>query len=485
MSSEAESILNATRSLHETGTELRTTNKVYSQVITPAILEEMRLHTPTPSSFQMTMVRVDLNGYTRLFLEKREEYITEILNLYFRRSREVIERYDGLIYQYVGDEVIFYIKDTPNSNSILKAIFCVRHLFEVAEEIEKKYARNQGHDFKIKCSLAHGSLYFVELDQGYGFSGLPLIESVRMLGSFSEKKENTLCLYDEDAKVFGKYFLIEETKDSLFKGFSSRSDVSLVKKFTKLNDLLGKSSAEDLVSIYKADSDIIYWLDHLKLSIQQNKTEYFFKIFNELKELKLEASVDYIISNYVHLLKWTFSEYEKNENKKTFLSALTSLAYNLIPATSFNNELFELFEKILLCNDPRTKANALATLNEFDPSSNRYKGYLSDNSNRLAGNALLIEAKNDFNSKTYDLIITFLKSENPYFVATGLYVVEQIFTHYQETNTVFFKSFPLFSSLLEECRSFLESENEMIRERCRKVPGLLKEASIQSSNSAA
>lgn len=472
LSSEAQSILNAAKTMHETGVELRSTNETYSQIITPAIFEEVRLQTTAPSVFKTTLVRVDLNGYTRIFLEKREKYITEILNHYFTKAREVIERYDGLIYQYVGDEIVFHIKDTPQINSNLKAIFCIRHLFETAEEVEIQYARSQGHDFKIKCSLAYGALHFVRLDQGFAFSGLPLIESVRMLGLVNEKNENTLCMYDEDAKVYGKYFNIDETKDSLFKGFSNRSDVAMIRKFTKLNEVLGKSPVGELVSLYKSENDISFWLEHLKLSIEQDQSEYFFKVFGELKELKFAQGSEKIINSYIHLLNWTLLEYEKNDSKKVFLSALASLAFNLIPVASFNNDHYKLFEKIISVNDPRTKANALTTLSEFDPNSKIYKGYFKDDSNRLAGNALLIEAKKDFNSKTYDLILSFLKSVNPYFIATGLYVVEQTFKHYQSANTVFFKSFPLFANLLEECRPYLESENEMIRIRAKKVPGL-------------
>ncbi len=479
LSSEAESILNATKTMHETGTELRNTNQTYSQVITPAILEEIRLQTPTPSSFPMTLVRVDLNGYTQIFLERREKYIAEILNLYFERAREVIERYNGLIYQYVGDEIIFYIKDTPSAigsaqkkDSILKAIFCVRYLFDVAQEIEDKFARAQGHEFKIKCSMAHGQLFFVQLDQGYGFSGLPLIESVRMLGSFSDKKENTLCFYDDIAKVHDKFYQIDETRDALFKGFSQKSDVALITKFAKLNDLLGKTSATELISVYKSDSDILFWLDHLKMAIEQNKKDYFFKIFAELKEVKYSSVNEHVIRNYTHMLRWILTEFQKNSEMKTFLSALVSLAYNLIPAKAFNTELYNIFEQILRVDDPRTKANALTTLSEFDPSSELYKDYLANDSNRLAGNALLLAAKKDFNAKIYDHILNFIYSENPYFIATGLFVTEQIFKFYSETNAVFFKSYPLFSDLLKACGEFLNHESPMIKARAAKIPGI-------------
>ncbi len=480
-SSEAESILNAAQTLHQTGAELRSTNQTYSQAITPAILEEIRLQTPTPSSFPMTLVRVDLNGYTRIFLEKREAYITEILNLYFSRAREVIERYDGLIYQYVGDEVIFYIKDQANSPSPLKAMFCVRQLFNVAEEIEAKYARPQGHDFKIKCSLAHGALFYVQLDQGFGFSGLPLIESVRMLGSFDEKKENTLCLYADLAHLHQTYFQVNENKEATFKGFSKSSGVALVKSFTALKDLVGKYPLEKLVCLYKADQDISFWLNHLKMLIEDKNETEFFTIFSELKEVKFETGVDEIVEAYYQLLQWTYKEYGRNDSNKVFLSALISLAYNLIPVESFNQDLYDLFERIIDVDDNRTKANALTILTEFDPSSHRYKGFLKDSSNRVAGSALLIEAKRDFNSKTFDQILSFLKSENVYFVATGLYIVEQIFAHYSKANTVFFKSFPLFSNLREECRPLLKNKNEMIRKRAEKIPGLRPETQTGSA----
>jgi len=472
LSSEAESILNAAKTLHETGAELKSTNKTYAQVITPAVLEEIRLQTPTPSSFPMTLVRVDLNGYTRIFLEKREEYISEILNLYFSRAREVIERHKGLIYQYVGDEIIFYIKDSHDYSSVLKGIFCVRQLFEIAQEIEEKYTLAENHEFKIKCSLSYGMLYFVQLDQGFGFSGLPLIESVRMLGAFTEKKENTLCLYVEDAARFQSYFEIDEKREALFKGFSKSSDVALVKKFTELKYLLPYRPLEELASIFKSDKDILFWIEQMKTMVTHGSQSEFIILFNELKEIKFEVGNKDVVQNYTQLLEWTYSEFLKDENKKVFLSALISLAFNLVPVESFTTSLFSLLEKLINVADNRTKANALIALSEFDPNSTRYKGFLNDSSNRLAGNALLIEAKKDFNSRTYDMILTFLKSDNPFFIATGLYVVEQVFKHYMTFNNVFFRSFPLFSQLKEESRPFLKSDNAMIRNRASKIPEL-------------
>ena len=32
-----------------------------------------------PYAFQSTMIRIDLNGYTQIFLEKKDEYVTDIV----------------------------------------------------------------------------------------------------------------------------------------------------------------------------------------------------------------------------------------------------------------------------------------------------------------------------------------------------------------------------------------------------------------------
>ncbi|RYZ66542.1 MAG: adenylate cyclase, partial [Proteobacteria bacterium] len=175
ISREGEAILKAASSYENEQKHLKDQKDFLSGSLTPAILHEINSGTPAPYVFESTMVRIDLNGYTQLYLEKKEEYVTGILNKYFIAARELIERYGGLIYQYVGDEIVFHFKG-PRKMTEAVATACVRSLFELADEIEKTLPPEAGHYFKLKASFASGSVRFVKLDTGFGLSGLPLIE---------------------------------------------------------------------------------------------------------------------------------------------------------------------------------------------------------------------------------------------------------------------------------------------------------------------
>lgn len=479
ISSESESILRATKTLVQSSHILQTTNETFAGTITPAVLNEIKNKTQTPHTFFATLVRVDLNGYTRLFLEKKPGYITEVLNHYFKRSREIIERYDGLIYQFVGDEIVFFIKDPADKNpsdgaliSKQKALMCVRSLFLVADEIEEKFAKTAGHKFKIKSSFAHGPITFNQLDQGYAFSGLPLIESVRMIGTFQENDENSLSIYKSDFTLLNNFASESESKVAPFKGFKEEQEITLVKKFVSLEHCLDTQPFSNFGSLFRYDSDLVLILKKMAFHIQHRNKDAFFVIFSDLRSLRIETADAKLIHKYIEILRNTITDYQMHNEKKEFISAIISLAYNLVPAQLFNEELYKLLEEALQLDDVRTQANALATLAEFDPNSPRYKGYMNSKSHRLAANALLIEMKKEITGEIKKVAFNFLDSENPFFVASGLYAIEQAFNHHQVHNRIYYESSSVFQEIRNRCEKHLKSTNEMVQKRAQKIPGL-------------
>jgi len=168
---EAQILSSATQSFSNLTKELAWESQVFSNSLGSAITTELRKGTPIPQAFEVVLVRVDLNQYTQKFLATDIAKMVETINQYFAGAREIIERHSGLIYEYVGDEIIFFFKVKTNFDETFKnAVFCVRDIFKQIEMLAVK-------DFTVKASIAAGTLNFVKLDQGYAFTGVPLCRS--------------------------------------------------------------------------------------------------------------------------------------------------------------------------------------------------------------------------------------------------------------------------------------------------------------------
>jgi len=486
LSAEGQVLLAATRTFASNEKNLRNQNKQYSEVIAPALIEEIRLQTPPSSILQTTLVRIDLNGYTQLFLDRKETNITEILNAYFKRSREVIERYHGLVYQIIGDEIVFHIKDSKNYDSQIMSLFCLRHLFDVTQEIESLYLsddQKKNSSFKIKASFIHGNLKFIKLDDGFALSGLPLIESVRMIGAFEEKKTNSITCTKQVADKYFNVFEIEHTTEKQFKGFDSKVEICLIKNFRSENQILNCFDKAQFARYARKDADIIRSLHHLENYIRQSDLAHFYGVVNEMKNYKLMSASTALITAYADLIEYALDEFEINPMKKDYLSALVSLSYNLVPTQMYNSDIKRLFSQCLKIGDPRTQANVVTALEEFDPKSEIYKDYYDSESNRLAANALLVDARKGLDKKVKAKIVNFVKSENLFFVASGLWVIEQSAFHHKQNDPVYFSSNSYFEELFELAKKFTNHENEMVRKRAVAVATCFETTTDNNSSS--
>ncbi len=154
-SKEAETLIRAAQGFEELNDSLKSDNLLLASSLGPAIQAELKSGKTPPYRLQCTLARVDLNGYTQLFLQKSPEDLLGLLSDYFRQSRDLIERYHGSVYQYVGDEIVFLFKERPGQGpSSTRALSTIRSLFEMAENL-KSPGLPQGVRLKASLVTSH------------------------------------------------------------------------------------------------------------------------------------------------------------------------------------------------------------------------------------------------------------------------------------------------------------------------------------------
>lgn len=447
LSKEGQTLLKATQSYESTKQYLEHENRCYSDSLTPAILHEMKSGQKAPYAFQSTMIRVDLNGYTQIFLEKKDEYVTDIMNAYFIQARELIERYNGLIYQYVGDEIVFHIKEGPQ-NSQAMALACLRSVFKAAQDIEDSLPVGADHCFKVKGSFVLGKIRFVNQDSGFALSGLPLIESARLLSQVDDKASSSATFYAEASDSLQELCTIADTKETLLKGFSKPSTLYRAKEFTSVEKALATDIT--LLTYFRSDEDLCHAYSFLTEELEAGKDSTFFTAFNILKTFKLKMSTETQADGFTQFLTDILKLNQEQKANDKVLSAAISLASNFVPAYLVKENLLEQLGTCLEHGDHRVQANAIIVLGDLAKDVAFLRRFVYSKNNRVSADALLVSGKRDLDKELTEKLKEYLDSKNPLFQASGRFVVKSLGEHYKNADPIFYETNPMLKDLLRK-----------------------------------
>ncbi len=438
LSREGTNILRAASSLEGEQMNLQNENRQFSNTITPAILAEMKSGKKPPYSFRATIIRVDLNGYTQIFLDKKDEYITKILNQYFKMARDIIERYDGFIYQFVGDEIVFQIKE-DRGNSQALAISCVRSLFEAALVIEKNLPFNAGHAFKLKACFTTGRMRFVPLDTGYGLSGLPLIETARLLNQVEEKSKNMVCFFMESYPEFKALCEIDFVRDARFKGFQSQTSVAQSSQFHPVDHFLTTDHYQQL-TYFRSDSDLQSVSKYLEKLIQEKQEEESMQVLSVVRDIKSGTCSPELSAQMTRVLVVAYEKNKAADVSARLLCSMMTVVSRWVPKEAVTEEALQIFHLCLAHTNHRACANAIVALSEYSDDRSFLREYIHSSNNRISADALIALGKVDFDKELLAKIESYIQSRNSLFRASGLYIGQELIRHYSELNPVYLQT---------------------------------------------
>lgn len=440
-SAEAETLVKASLGLEGERVRLEKLSETYGETVGPAIRHELNSGKTAPYNFPATLCRVDLNGYTQIFLDKDDSYLTTILNQYFARAREVIERYNGLIYQFVGDEIVFLFKDelSPDLSTEALATACMRDLFYEASKIEENLPPGANHYFKLKGSFAKGAMRFTQLDEGHALSGLPLIESVRLLSLVDDKSHQVLTFFqDAQPQTEGLAFIFDR-KENHLKGFKEASLLCRVRDFNSIEWVFEQSSWKQL-SYFRSDTQTIAILKKLRMMAVTKQDEAIMQILMALKYHRFSDTTAEVAQE-AELTLNTFLTGEKEGLLTTkSLSATVSLIGRLIPRGLWNESLQNSLTALLSHKDPRVQANAIVVLGRYEYPARKIWDKMFSQNNRLAADTIMEVAKQQLNDEVLEALGRLLNNSNPVYVRSGEYARNHILDYYTKLDPVFSKT---------------------------------------------
>ncbi len=205
-------------------------------------------------------------------------------------------------------------------------------------------------------------------------------------------------------------------------------------------------------------------LDLMRDDIENAHRGEFFHKFYDLREQRYTKVSSEVIRLYKNILRSAVKKFKNDRSMNNILSAAVSLSHNLIPTEAYDTEMDDIFTICLNVDDSRTKANVLKVFGEYNPESPLFKDYFDSQSNRVAADAIVVEAKKGLTPEIIDRIETFLKSSNPYFVSSGIYLVATLAEYFvdhskhSEEQKQLARFFPTVSK-------FSNHPHEMVRKR--------------------
>jgi len=141
---------------------------------------------PAAERKRITVLFSDLSGYTAMSEKLDPEEVKEITSRIFSEVTGVVDRYDGIIENYVGDAVIalFGVPKVHEDNH-LRAIRAARDIHEIVDRIGREYEEKIKRRLTMHTGITTGLVVTgdVNLEKGtHGVSGDTINVASRLSG---------------------------------------------------------------------------------------------------------------------------------------------------------------------------------------------------------------------------------------------------------------------------------------------------------------
>lgn len=463
--------------------------KLSGQVL-PALKREIFSGQEPPYTFDCTLVRTDINGFSQIFNSPYRDRFTRHIHDFFLGLTEIVSRYDGLIYEFVGDEAIFYFKDSTSeshsshdgdhevgpSTSLNRAIDAIRDIHFLARDINSR-TQLEGHRFTVKSALAHGTLLFGPLVDGHSLSGGVLIETVRILSTVTDKEENHLYFASRHTPYLRDDMHAERVGVFSLKGYSD--DVTLV-RWTSTTELsahladVGKApllyiqsqGPFDFVSRHRSDFSLETLITSAASARDSWKIETHLQLATALRPIKIYRPHHPLGPALSDWLSNTRDLAHDDREWHHVSSAILMLFPILVPKNSIGAKDIEHIESHLDSEDTRTIANAIAVLTcyEAKPTIRPLKALFGSENNRIAANALIHEGTQDLSKDVLQKLeqMIFGRSTEDARRASGLYALGEIARILRAKDGVYYSTRVDLHRLIGRAETLVSHRNESV-----------------------
>lgn len=430
--------------------ELEKERKLLSQQVLPSFQRELRSGKTPPYDFACTLVRTDINNFTKIYNEHPVPEFVALINEFFVDVGHIVAKYGGCVHEFVGDEVIYYFKDEEVGDSAAMALAALREINRRAGEYHERATAERGHAFTIKSSLAHGSLHFGQFLEGFNISGPPLIETVRVLSCIQERDGNKIAFEERHCARFRELARLEKYAEVQLKGFQGNVQLWSCEEHRDPGEFFAWDQETRLRTLryYRDDRDVCRILAWLKDSRGKAKDENLMTMIEVLRETRMSRSDGEPLRQLLRLLESCLLELggvgegeTPSVETRRFLASALRLIENFSPLGPIDPAAEHVLLEALRTDDPRIVANGIETLTHLKrEKSEVIKELIFHKDNRVAANALVHLGMRGLSPLVLRGLRRLIESKNAFATASGIYALGEIALHHRRRDPVYFKT---------------------------------------------
>ncbi|MBK7963132.1 MAG: hypothetical protein IPK04_19250 [Bdellovibrionales bacterium] len=398
-----------------------------------ALIEEIGSGRTPPYSIQGTMLLI--------------RFHTELIGFDYSRYEELFDVYHGKLARLSKAELEVLFKGSADADHRILAFSFMRDFLRRDPSLAKD----------VTFYFGSGVIEFGEVNDSPCFFG-ETVDAIRR--EAHEGGERTGFLG----------FIPRHLLDTLapFGQFEELGNKHLaIRNITSVSEVLETYLPLQTASYFRHPEDLSQTLGYLSEKIVEGEMTELKDAFFKFKTFRLTEKNDQLLNAYKSLLNLLIRLFRKNSSLKHLISSCVAVSDNLLPPDCLDDELSELLAWCLQFQDLRLKANTIEALGHFDPNNPLVTDYLSSKFNRIASEALLIKARTELSDELTAKVLSFMDSSNPFFVASGLYLVGFICEYHFQKNQDYFMKNRNFRRLIERAMVFRNHTHSMVRSRAR------------------
>lgn len=469
-SAEAEALQNGLLGYEEVVDRLKEDRRVLSAQVLPSLRTELQSGKTPPYEFDCTMVRTDINNFSQIFRSYPTDEFLETINRFFVDCSHIISRYHGLIHEFVGDEIIFYLKDDDHVNSFTAALACIDEINAAADRQHQASVQRGAYPFRVKSSLAHGKIRFGPLLDGFSLAGAPLIETTRVLSAVQEKNENTVHFDAVYMRYIHEGIEWVNAFSVVLKGLEGERQIMRYTGHQPLSKLLEKPALRALsLADYRDPNSII---EIIQVASKSHDVALIRDVNSSVKRIQMsEENAPLAIEMFEAIQKLVESRKalesdEVTKAQEALLATLISSLGRLRLSYDATRRLrgWTILKSLLSHSDHRVVANVLETFarwrwafsqqissSEFADlvDSERLRRLVDSDSSRVAANANTVLGMIEISKDVVKNLEQGLKSSRPNVVASMRYSIQEIAAYYRDVDPVYLRTQVAFCRLIE------------------------------------
>lgn len=442
----------------------------------PDMRWEIWLKRRLPVSIKCVLVRTRIDNTLAFDNESPNEFNSRSFHHFFDSIDQIVCKYGGLVYQFIGDEVI-YLFDAKNiRQAYLRALCATRDIHDAAKKMNVETDVPLNFSISLKTSLFDSDVRFEKDSKNRIYlNGEPFAKTRQALSVIDPKNSSEILINETAIEELSDLIEYQHFIQTTF--FSGKNlsvlnlySMKMIRPIETFFNLPIKAHVGDITS-YRSASDIIRVMEYLLENFTKADESFTLGILKEYASFRLGQVVPEIESLLSRLLDRILANYtdehHQNSTQTRLLATAIATVQGLIQVHRYEGEIKRALEKCQTVNNPRVAANLMETLKYFGQHIDHSFDHHRTEAVALIILSDVISDNEEWSLRCGSRLKQLVRSKDNYRLASGLFALGQINLDRKFKDELTWKNNHHLAALIKEIPNYILHANEMVRRQAR------------------